>query len=63
MGDYLFKNQHLWSSGNELEWASKKIETDGIFIPVFSRIGSPYWETGFKDKLIDFLELKNYSEI
>ncbi|MFL3005021.1 MAG: FGGY family carbohydrate kinase [Candidatus Neomarinimicrobiota bacterium] len=31
----------------------KNIETDGIFIPGFSGIASPYWKTGFEDILID----------
>ncbi len=31
----------------------KNIETNGIFIPGFSGIASPYWKTGFKDVLID----------
>ena len=31
----------------------KNIETDGIFVPGFSGIASPYWKTGFEDILID----------
>ncbi|MAI85962.1 MAG: hypothetical protein CMF99_02095 [Candidatus Marinimicrobia bacterium] len=31
----------------------KNIKTDGIFIPGFSGIASPYWKTGFEDILID----------
>ena len=31
----------------------RSIKTDGIFIPGFSGIASPYWKIGFEDKLID----------
>ena len=31
----------------------KGITTDGVFIPGFSGIASPYWKSGFKDILIN----------
>ena len=38
---------------------TKNTKTNGVFIPGFNGIASPYWASGFKDILIDLPENNN----
>ena len=60
-GLFYYLEKKLKINHNQMNWneISKNTKTDGIFIPGFSGISSPYWKTGFDDISIDLSQDNN----
>ena len=60
-GLFYYLEKKLNINHNIMNWDErvKDINTNGIFIPGFAGISSPYWKTGFDDILIDLGQDKN----